>query len=94
MATKATNGSAADHAVVQWDADMLMGKKPFPEATHGLPTSPSKKRLAFVRRASSKDTNRKVDPGLWGVPGHFTEEETEVFVSTERQIMRWGEVRR
>jgi hypothetical protein len=69
-----------------WSKDRLMGKQvsfkgitpPEEEATngdaHAVPSSPK-------GRKSKVKLDTKLDPMLWGQPGHLTEGEVEVYVS-------------
>ena len=71
-----------------WSADRLMGKQVSfkgiaaegenggAEASSDAPASP--------RRRKSKIEAAKLDPMLWGRPGHLTEDEVEVFVSDQK----------
>ncbi len=70
-----------------WSADRLMGKQ---VSFKGLATEGEDGAVASgeapssPRRRKSKVEVAKLDPMLWGRPGHLTDSEVEVFVSDYR----------
>lgn len=74
-----------------WSRDRLMGKQvsfkgikePEAEIPNGnalkAPKSPTK-------RKSKAKVDMKIDPMLWGQPGHLTDAEADVYVSLVKQI--------
>jgi hypothetical protein len=82
-----------------WSRDRLTGKSvsfkgiPAETETNGTshaPLSPRQKRKSKVK------LDIKLDPMLWGQPGHLTEEEADVYVSGQfvsfnrNQAIRWN----
>ena len=73
-----------------WSADRLMGKQ---VSFKGLPVGSvdgengATKEEAPVspRRRKSMVESAKLDPMLWGRPGHLSEEEVEIFVSARKR---------
>jgi hypothetical protein len=70
-----------------WGRERLMGKSvsfkgmpPAEEAENGKSPSPSPRRKSKVDKDSAK-----LDPMLWGQPGHLTDEQTDVYVSEYMQ---------
>lgn len=66
-----------------WSADRLMGKQ---VSFKGLPAEGENGKAAdeappSPRKRKSKIEASKLDPMLWGRPGHLSEEEAEIFVS-------------
>lgn len=77
-----------------WSADRLMGKQVSfkglavdsdngADASTDAPASP--------RRRKSKIEAAKLDPMLWGRPGHLTEDEVEVFFKFKAEIEKRGQ---
>jgi hypothetical protein len=66
-----------------WSADRLMGKQ---VSFKGLPVEAAAAPAALEapaspRKRKSKIEVAKLDPMLWGRPGHLSDEECEIFVS-------------
>lgn len=83
----------------QWSRDRLMGKsvsfkglsEPPEEGENGTSSSPTSDKPR--RRRSSKKIEKgdvKLDPMLWGQPGHLTEEEADIYVSTPDGMQQTG----
>ena len=69
-----------------WTADELMHGKGDATASPSKdvpasPTNGSKQRMSLRKLKSSK--SKTVDPMDWGMPGHLTQEEVDVFVSLD-----------
>lgn len=64
-----------------WSADRLMGKQVSFKGLENGETVEGEGALASPRRRKSKIEASKLDPMLWGRPGHLSEEEVEIFVS-------------
>ena len=65
-----------------WGRERLMGKS---VSFKGMPPSEEAEttagKVASSPRKSKSKVGNKLDPMLWGQPGHLTEEETDVYVS-------------
>ena len=65
-----------------WSADRLMGKQvSFKGLAVDGDNGASTDLTSSPRRRKSKIEAAKLDPMLWGRPGHLTDDEVEVFVS-------------
>lgn len=95
-----TNGTAVetplkiDDGDVVWNVDMLTGKTLPPSPSHyehqEMLSSPSKKRLHVPVPHLRRHKSEKPDPALWGIPGHLTEEEAQVFMKFRSEIAKRG----
>jgi hypothetical protein len=66
-----------------WTADELMhGKGGIPSPSKEPPASPTNGSKRGSLRKLKGHKSKTVDPMDWGMPGHLTEEEVAVFVST------------
>jgi hypothetical protein len=82
------NGSTNASPPGQWTADELMHGKVGspPTSPNGSATSLSagsgaKKGGRFSMRSMKSSGKKSTDPLDWGMPGHMTKEEVEIFVS-------------
>lgn len=62
-----------------WSKDRLMGKNVSFKGVNNISEGEATTLPANGKNADSKE---KIDPMLWGRPGHLTEEETEIYVSS------------
>jgi hypothetical protein len=76
----------------QWSRDRLMGKSvsfkgiPPEDLSDGANGDKQKRRRSSVK-AAEKDI--KIDPMLWGQPGHLTDTEADTYVSLPMFNMLW-----
>ncbi len=82
------NGSTDAAPPGQWTADELMhgkaGEVSPPTSPNGSATSATasmKKSGRFSMKSMKSSAKKSADPMDWGMPGHMTKEEVDVFVS-------------
>lgn len=78
MATK--NGTSASQTTLTdvWTADELMGNgAPIEKANSG-----ERRRSSSLRALTRGGNKDKVEPADWGRPGHLTQDEVDVYVSS------------
>lgn len=86
------NGSTNAPPPGQWTADELMHGKAGEEFSTPSPNglapsgSPNKKGGRFSVRSMKSSGKKSTDPLDWGMPGHMTQEEVDVFVSEHADI--------
>ncbi len=68
-----------------WSADRLMGKQVSFKGMSENGTTHVEDATSSPRRRKSKVDSAKIDPMLWGRPGHLTEEDCQIFVSSLEQ---------
>jgi hypothetical protein len=66
-----------------WTAEELMhGKDGVASPTKEAPASPTHGSKLSLRKLKSSSKSKSTDPMDWGMPGHLTEDEVAVFVSS------------
>ena len=85
--TAAENSSTNDRPSLAdvWSRDRLTGKsvsfKGVPPESETSNGGSQRGSMSPKKRKSKLKLDMKIDPMLWGVPGHLTEEEADVYVS-------------
>jgi len=78
-------GSTSASPPGQWSADELMhgkaGDVSPPTSPNGSATTSGGQKKRFSMKAMRSPAKKSTDPLDWGMPGHLTKEEVDVFVS-------------
>lgn len=92
MSTRKNGNATAGHTTGEhWDAEQLMHHP----QTNGRPVgSPqtSRKRLSVrpLRRLGKGNSNKKLDPSMWGMPGELTKDEVDVYLKFRAEVEKRG----
>jgi len=88
------NGSTSASPPGQWTADELMhgkaGDVSPPTSPNGSATTSGGQKKRFSMKAMRSPAKKSTDPLDWGMPGHLTKEEVDVFMKFRDEVEKRG----